>query len=321
VWVSEVMLQQTRAEVVAERFEPFLAKFPDPSAMAAAGEDAVVAAWSGLGYYRRARALHAGAASVVREHGGSVPLAVEALRALPGVGFYTAAAIASIAGGRVAAAIDGNVERVLARLLAIEEDPKKGDARRCLEAAAAALIDLGRPGDWNEAMMDLGALVCTPRSPECASCPWAGSCRARAKGTVANIPHRRPRPPVRRLVLAAAVIEGPSGVLLLQRPADAGWMPSMWELPAVEVGRDCDGEGIRAALEGLVARRSALRLRLRETGAQVRHSIVDRRLEVSLLRARTRSRAAAGPGWCFADPAGRGELALSSLVGKCLAAL
>lgn len=313
VWVSEIMLQQTRAEVVAERLEPFLTRFPNPRAMASSDVEDVLAAWSGLGYYRRARNLHAAARVVASEHEGLVPDSRERLLGLPGVGDYTAAAVASIAFGEVAAAIDGNVERVLTRLLAIQEDPKRGAARRQLRSFAAAILDPQRPGDWNEAMMDLGALVCTPRSPSCLECPLATGCRAHAQGLELELPKRAQRSVVRAMPLASLVAVSQQSVLLLERSKDQGWMPGFWELPTVTDGPDCAQE-----LTRLVFERTGLRVSPLPANKRIRHSIVDRRLEVVLFYAELTQQKIAGEGWCLADADKRDSLPLSSLVAKCL---
>ncbi|MGD9816449.1 MAG: A/G-specific adenine glycosylase [Hyphomonadaceae bacterium] len=185
VWLSEVMLQQTTAAAVAPRYRDFLARWPTVAALAAAPREDVLAAWAGLGYYARARNLHA-AAQVLAA--GGFPATEEGWRALPGVGPYTAAAIAAIACGLPANAVDGNVERVMARLYAVAA-PLPG-ARAELRALAGALVTADRPGDWPQALMDLGATVCTPRKPDCGACPWAEACAARATGAPESYPRK-----------------------------------------------------------------------------------------------------------------------------------
>lgn len=221
IWVSEIMLQQTRVGAVLEHYRNFVARFPSVASLASARESAVLAAWSGLGYYRRARALHAAAKTLVREHGGKLPQTVEGLRQLPGVGRYTAAAIASIAFGEKTAVVDGNVERVLRRVFAL---PPKSDAWEI----ANRLISAERPGDFNQAVMELGATVCLPGQPNCAACPIATFCRTKGPGTAAR-PVRRGRA---RLTYALA--RRGDLVLLVRRPAASARMPGMWELPEVE---------------------------------------------------------------------------------------
>ncbi len=187
-WVSEVMLQQTRVEVVRAAFVRFMARYPTPTAWAAASDDDVLSSWQGLGYYRRARLLRDGARTVVETHGGRVPGDLDALGRLPGVGSYTRGAIASIAFAQPVPAIDGNVERVLARHRGIEANVKTAGGARAVRAAVTALLSVERPGDFNQALMDLGATVCTPRAPRCAACPLAADCVARRAGRQAELP-------------------------------------------------------------------------------------------------------------------------------------
>ena len=269
VLVSEFMLQQTRVETVIPYYRRWLRRFPGWDELAGAGEDEVLREWKGLGYYRRARNLQR-AAQVVRERfGGELPEEPSELRELPGVGEYTAGAVASIAFGRAVPAVDGNVRRVLCRLFDLEA-PTAGRLRE----EAARLVDPGRPGDFNEAMMELGATVCTPRSPGCGGCPVRGWCRARVAGTVAARPARRPRRKVPRVQYVAAVVVGdpeageqggpaspasarggppPVVTLLRKRPA-SGLLAGMWEFPSIElVGDEKPGQaGIAAAATQLL---------------------------------------------------------------------
>jgi len=238
IWVSEIMLQQTRVAVVTDRYQAFLEQFPTLAALAAAPEQNVLALWSGLGYYRRARMLHKAARSVMEHRGGKLPGTAEELRLLPGIGAYTAAAIASIAFGERAALVDGNVERVLCRT----EGWTAGGAafKRRVWEIAEKLVDPCRPGDFNQALMELGATLCQPRNPSCLVCPLAGDCKTRGE-------HKKPsRPPMlsREIAHALAVRETrrrgragrPSGreVLLEQRPATLSVMPGLWQLPALQ---------------------------------------------------------------------------------------
>jgi A/G-specific adenine glycosylase len=181
VWLSEIMLQQTTVRAVAPYYARFLQRFPDVAALAAAPLDDVLKAWAGLGYYARARNLHACARAVVAEHGGRFPDTEEGLRTLPGIGAYTAAAIAAIAFDRPASPVDGNIERVVARLYAIEEPLPA--AKRILRRLAAGLTPAARPGDFAQGLMDLGATICTPRQPSCILCPWGAPCGARRRGS------------------------------------------------------------------------------------------------------------------------------------------
>lgn len=225
IWVSEVMLQQTRVETVIRYYERWVERFPDVDALAAASEDEVMKAWEGLGYYRRARHLH-GAARVVRDRlGGEVPRDVPTLRSLPGVGEYTAGAVASIAFGVVAPAVDGNVRRVFARLFDVARPTPAWLRRR-----AEDLVDTERPGDWNQALMEFGATVCTPRSPGCGVCPVYDRCRAFAAGTVLERPEAVKKSAVREAEIRVVVLEHDGRVLLIRRPPN-GLLGGLWAFP------------------------------------------------------------------------------------------
>ncbi|HET9551996.1 MAG TPA: A/G-specific adenine glycosylase, partial [Anaeromyxobacteraceae bacterium] len=187
VWLAEAMLQQTQVARVIPFYRRFLEDFPTLQALAAASEEAVLARWSGLGYYARARALRRAAREALARHGG-LPASVEALRALPGFGPYTAGAVASIAFAIPAAAVDGNVARVLARLALVAGDPAAAPVRRRLQALAEALVDPVRPGDWNQALMELGATLCVKPAPRCERCPVAPLCEARRAGRERSVP-------------------------------------------------------------------------------------------------------------------------------------
>ncbi len=223
VWVSEIMLQQTRVAVVMGYYQRFLARFPDARVLARAPETAVLAAWSGLGYYRRARRLQAAARIIAARHGGRFPLQWEAARALPGIGDYTAAAVLSIAGGEPLAAVDGNGLRVARRFLDRPLTPAQ--AREHWTAWLARR----RAGAFNQAVMDLGATVCTPRAPRCTECPLRRRCRSRGAR-----PDEGRRRPSRKLSLHYALAQRGARVWLRQRPADAQQMPGLWELPALQ---------------------------------------------------------------------------------------
>jgi A/G-specific adenine glycosylase len=223
VWVSEIMLQQTRVAAVIEHYHRFMGRFPTVEKLAAAREASVLAAWSGLGYYRRARMLHAAARVVVRERGGKFPETAEDWRELPGIGRYTAAATASIAFGEPVAVVDGNVERVLQR--------SWGErlAGERLWAAANALLERERPGDFNQAMMELGATVCTPRAPTCLLCPVVGLCATRGE-LAGGVNAQRQR----KKEIHYALDCRNDSVFLVQRPRDASRMAGMWELPEIQ---------------------------------------------------------------------------------------
>jgi A/G-specific adenine glycosylase len=222
VWLSEIMLQQTRVAAVIEHYHEFLRRFPTVQKLAAAREASVLAAWSGLGYYQRARMLHEAAKVIVRERGGKFPASEAGLRELPGIGRYTAAAIASIAFDESTAVVDGNVERVLQRVAG------KRLAGEELWAAANCLLDTKRPGDFNQAMMELGAVVCTPRAPACLTCAVVELCATRGELPAAGKKEKQTR---REIHYALHCRNG--DILLVQRPSEASLMAGMWELPEV----------------------------------------------------------------------------------------
>src|SRR5579864_821595 len=228
VWVSEIMLQQTRVAAVIAHYHEFLRRFPTVRKLAAAREASVLAAWSGLGYYRRARMMHSAAKVIARELGGKFPSTAAAWRELPGIGRYTSAAIASIAFDEPVAAVDGNVERVLARV------GGQRLAGETLWAAAEAMLDRGRPGDFNQAMMELGATVCTPRAPACLTCPVIELCATR--GEMAGLAKSGRQK--KREIHYALDFQSKGGrdgsVFLVQRAQDASLMAGMWELPEIE---------------------------------------------------------------------------------------
>ncbi len=226
VWLSEIMLQQTRVAAVIEHYRKFLRRFPTVEKLAAAREASVLAAWSGLGYYRRARMLHAAAKAIVREYGGRFPETAECLKTLPGIGRYTSAAIASIAFDQPVAVVDGNVERVLQRLSGRR---LAGDE---VWGVANDLLDRKRPGDFNQAMMELGAVVCTPRAPACLTCPIIELCATRGElaATAKSAPQKKREVHYALDYRNAASRE----VFLVRRPRDASLMAGMWELPELD---------------------------------------------------------------------------------------
>lgn len=284
VLVSELMLQQTRVDAVLAPYARWMQRFPSFEHLAAAPVDDAVAAWAGLGYYRRARALHAAAVAVVREHGGSLPRDPAALAALPGVGPYTAGALRSIAFAEPAPLVDGNVARVLARWTAEQGDEAalkraawRVAAEQLAPAEAPARAD---PARWSQALMELGALVCKPANPACTHCPVRAGCLADAGGLQASIPAPRQRRPP-QLVAAVAVVvararDGDSEVLLHQRPARGRWA-GLWQPPLFEASTPADAAAqARAWLGGLAER-------ARPSGALV-HVLTHRRYEVALWR-------------------------------------
>jgi A/G-specific adenine glycosylase len=235
VWLSEIMLQQTTVQAVAAYYRKFLERWPDVKALAAAPEEDVLAAWAGLGYYARARNLHAAAKIVAKDMGGKFPGTAETLRALPGIGGYTAGAIAAIAYDERQAAMDANAERVIARLYAVETPLPK--AKTELHALGMALVP-ARAGDFAQALMDLGSAICTPKRPACGNCPWTDECLARGRGIQEKLPVKAPKAarPLKRG--AAFVAQDPSGAVLLVKRPDKGLLASMLEPPLGEWTED-----------------------------------------------------------------------------------
>lgn len=232
IWLSEIMLQQTRVETVLPYYHAFLERFPDVASLAAAPESEVLAMWSGLGYYSRARNLLRAARQITAM--GQFPADYAGLRALPGIGDYTAAAIASIAFDLPFAAVDGNVLRVIARLYNDDGDIGSPLTRRRFQALAQNALDPHHPGEFNQALMELGATLCLPRNPRCESCPVAALCAARAAGRESQLPIKLQRYQSKSETISVAVVFRGDRVLLRQRPPDAARMPGFWELPHTE---------------------------------------------------------------------------------------
>ena len=278
IWVSEAMLQQTTVAAVIPYWRRFLARYPTLKSLAASREDDVLAAWSGLGYYRRARALREGAIAVMERHNGRVPKTIEALLELPGVGRYTAGAIASVAFGREEPVVDGNVKRVFSRQFAI-----RGRSSAALEkrywSIADELVDGPSPGDWNQALMELGATVCTPREPRCDRCPVALWCRALALGQVAKFPVRKASAPVRVVPTAVAWVERDGRVLLQRRQAD-GPLRGVWDLPAAVVPPHVTPT---SAIVRAISKSHGFTVRGRGVMLQAKHSILSTRLTIDVV--------------------------------------
>ena len=246
VWVSEVMLQQTQVQTVIGYFERFLARFPDLASLAGAAEDDVLALWSGLGYYSRARNLHRAAKACVERHGGLVPDDLEALSALPGIGRSTAAAILTQAHGQRHAILDGNVKRVLARLVGEAGWPGKSSVERRLWAEAEARLPETRLADYTQALMDFGATRCTARKPRCADCPMRDGCQARATEAVGHIPARKPVRATPTRTARLLVFRDAAGRVLLQRRTGKGVWQGLWSVP--EATDDDTAATLREAL-------------------------------------------------------------------------
>jgi A/G-specific adenine glycosylase len=312
IWVSEVMLQQTRVDTVLRYYEPFLQRFPSARALAEADEDAVLAAWSGLGYYRRARLLHAGVREVVARYGGSVPEQSEARRNLPGVGRYTAGAIGSIAFDRAEALVDGNVARVFARLFAVDTPLGRADTQARLWSLAEALVPGPHPGALNQAVMELGATLCSKAAPSCGSCPLAEHCRARAEGRIATLPVvTKKRPPQVVALVALVALDAARERVLLVRSRER-LFGGLWNLP-MRVG-----EGRAAADQLLRALPVQATLQPRPL-AQLEHVLTHRRMQVQLFAAELDGFASA-PDLRLQAHAELAELGVSRLTRKALAA-
>ena len=244
IWLSEIMLQQTRVAAAIPYYERFLAKFPTVEALARARTETVHGRWAGLGYYSRARNLHRAAKEIVTRHKGRFPVGREDTLALPGVGRYTAAAVLSIAYNQPLAVLDGNVARVIARIGAVRGDLRAPALWRKLEFAAQDLLARRAPGNWNQAMMELGATICTPKSPRCEECPVAAWCQAFKLGIAGELPTARKKRATVKVTLAAAVLLNPQGETLLVRQLDScgDLFSRMWQFPAVEITADASAE-------------------------------------------------------------------------------
>jgi A/G-specific adenine glycosylase len=278
IWVSEVMLQQTTVGAVRGRYERFLARFPDLPALARAREESVLAAWSGLGYYARARNLHRSARLMLRGHGGRIPRDPAVLRRLPGFGDYTAAAVACLAFGSRAPAADANVTRVLSRLFMIGGIAGRRKNRAEVERRARGLLSSGPPDRLTAALMDLGQLVCLPRHPLCAVCPLAKDCAARRRGSAEDYPRRASKPRPVEFFVAAASVRRRERTLLLRRRAS--FLDGLWEFPSAE------GTSAAAARRRLAEKLRPLGLAL-EDGASgsASHTVVNRRIRIEVFPA------------------------------------
>jgi A/G-specific adenine glycosylase len=310
VWLSEIMLQQTTVASVKGYFGRFLARFPDVGSLASASPEDVMRLWAGLGYYSRARNLHACAKSVMAGHGGRFPDTEAGLLALPGIGPYTAAAIAAIAFDRPAAAVDGNVERVVTRLFRIAEPLPGAKAR--VRAEVLALVPHGRPGDFAQALMDLGATICTPRKPACALCPWRGPCAARAEGDQETYPRKAlKRTGETRFGVAFVALRADGAVLLRTRPPK-GLLGSMAETPT--------GEWIAGGVSGLDLRGAPFHAGWRKLSGPVRHVFTHFPLELQVMVARVPGETRAPEGTRFTPRSQLHGEPLSTLMRKVLLA-
>jgi A/G-specific adenine glycosylase len=280
IWISEAMLQQTRVETVIPYWERFLERLPDVQALADAPEEEVYSLWAGLGYYSRARNLHAAARMVVDEFEGAVPDESDDLLRLPGVGRYTAGALASIAFDRPEPIVDGNVARVLSRQLGMRSDVSQPKTSARLWREAAALVEGPRPGDLNQALMELGALVCTPKAPDCKTCPWTRSCDARRMGDAESLPIKKSKPKVKRVRAVAVLLERGARALAVRRES-GGLLGGLWELPGAEVAH---GEKPLEAAARVVREQLGSEPPGLEEAGRVRHLFTHRDMALHLFR-------------------------------------
>ncbi len=289
IWLSEIMLQQTRVAAAIPYYERFLQRFPDVHALAAAPQEGVLRLWSGLGYYSRARNLQKAAQQIVAKHGGEFPSSLEEALALPGIGNYTVAAILSIAFNQKQAVLDGNVARVLARLGAVRGDLRESKRWQDLQKTADGLLDPKSPGDWNQAMMELGATLCTPKSPQCLLCPVAQFCEGRKLGIAESLPEKRKKRATVEVTLAAAVFMDKNGQTLLLPPpknsnekASADHVPTlvskMWHFPTLSVA-SLPAENLIAFLREIFPRLQISKSQLAPVG-KVRHAVTYRAITI-----------------------------------------
>jgi A/G-specific adenine glycosylase len=327
ILVSEFMLVQTTVAAVIPYFDRFLRRFPDARSLAEADEADVVKAWEGLGYYRRARQLQAAAQQVVRMHGGNIPDDAAAVRALPGVGPYIAGAVLSFAFDRPEPIVEANSQRVLARLVALRDDLKSTAARRRVWLAAGRLVPPRRAGDFNQAMMDLGALLCTPRQPSCLLCPVAALCRARRLGLQDAIPRTTPKPPPTAVSEACAVVHGRGRILIVQRGRGRLW-EQFWEFPTIHLaGPDPAGRSFEAPVELAegVRRLTGITADIGPPLATIRYGVTNYRVALEVSRGEARSgHPQPGPGLIDArwvEPQRLGEFTFSSASRRLIALL
>lgn len=306
IWVSEIMLQQTTVEAVIPYYERFLKKFPTVQSLASAPEEGVLKLWSGLGYYSRARNLHKAAHMVVKEWQGHVPSSLKDLQSLSGIGRYTAGAIASIAFEQRAPILDGNVIRVLSRLFAISNDPKSKEGNLIFWGKAEEILPEKSFGDFNQALMELGATVCVPDNPLCLLCPVVKECEAHATGTVSSHPFKKEKTVYHDVEMTAAVIHKGSRVLMVKREG-LGILKGMWELPMVE-----------GSLKTLLEKWPVRPVRHLKP---VKHSVLNRRLKILPVVCEVTRKSPVNRETCWIRPDELSRLASSSMNRKILAQL
>jgi len=309
VWLSEIMLQQTRVETVLRYYARFLQRFPNVHKLAKASLNDVLRAWAGLGYYARARNLHACARAIVKEHGGRFPKTEEGLRALPGIGSYTAAAIAAIAFGKKATPVDGNIERVVARLFKVET--WLPGAKPELQQFAGLLVPEHRAGDFAQAMMDLGSMICTPKNPSCLLCPWSAECAAYQTANPEIYPRRTPKAEGKLRRGAAFVVLRADGAILLRERPERGLLGSMTEVPTTEWSTDFDE---KSALKS-----APLKSKWRQLPGFVRHVFTHFPLELRIYVTESAKNTRAPLGGRFVKIENLESEALPSLMRKVIA--
>jgi A/G-specific adenine glycosylase len=300
IWVSEIMLQQTRVQSVVAYYERWIQRFPSVERLASADGEDVLRAWEGLGYYSRARNLQRAARQLVADHGGRLPRSIAELRALPGIGPYSAGAIASIAFDADEPVVDGNVIRVLTRLFGLSGNPRRGPLAGHLWQLARHLLPTGKAADFNQALMELGATVCTPRGARCAECPVAGHCQALAQDRVDALPEAPPRPALSDEHRAAAVVIRRGQMLVLRAAPDAVRWAGMWQFPDLKLA---PGEAPELSLPRAVADSSGVSIELGAQLGSIQHHVTRFRIQIEVYEARAiagRARAASGgeARWC-----------------------
>ncbi len=319
ILVSEIMLQQTRVETAIPYYERFLRAYPTVESLATAPIDGVLKLWEGLGYYRRAHHLHRAAREVVERHGAKIPADLASLRDLPGIGPYTAAAVASIAFGGDEPVLDGNVTRVLARLFRVSGDPQRADTRRRLEELARSLVPRGRASEFNQALMDLGARVCRPRNPSCEDCPMASLCEAHRAGEETLFPTRTRKRPIPHVDVVAGVIwkrgsepgERGARVLIAQRQT-GDMLGGLWEFPGGTVE---EGETLEQALGRELREELAIEVTVGSLLTVVNHAYTHFRMTLHVLHcrhARGRPRALGCADFAWVEPTSVPDYALST---------
>ncbi len=288
ILLAEYMLQRTRIVSGTRYYERFLDRFPDVGSLAAASDEEILRAWEGLGYYRRARNLHAAAKAIVRDHGSRIPSDADTLATLPGIGPYTAGAVASIAFGEAVPAVDGNVTRVLARLFRVDADVTSARGRTRIQALAQGLVPSERPGAFNQALMELGSTVCVPRRPSCGACPLNCMCLAHAAGAESSLPRMRAARRAQTVSVAFAYVRSRNRVLLVRRP-ESEILGGLWSLPGGEVSGP---RAARASLRSLVAAQAGVRVDVGDAAAPIVHVFSHRRWSGHAYRCTLRGRAA-----------------------------